>query len=433
MSRPRGFADLAGHTVGVWGVGVEGAATRNVLEQIGATVIAVDDAIHTDPTVLQTANGGLEALHNCDIVIKSPGIPRRRDDVLALEASGVPVTSATGIWLAGTDRNLVIGVTGTKGKSTTTSLITFMLEACGVQARSAGNIGLPPFLAPDAADSWTVLEVSSFQAVDITDAPGIVVLTTLGEDHIDWHGSLEQYRHDKLQLTRAEGHHLTVVPDDVELLLHRTEIGGELITVSEDDPDLATTLGLVGAHNAKNVALALRATASALHRSIEEVRTAALREASNFKPLPGRLTLIHRTFHDGLTTDFIDDGLATNPLPVVAAVRSFPGRHVALIVGGYDRGVDYQPLADGLADCDATLTVIAMGEAGARISDEVNRRASDITTMMAADMTTAVTYATQALESTGGVVLFSPGAPSFDHYQNWRERSDDFTTNASRF
>jgi len=433
VSRPRGFADLAGHTVGVWGVGVEGQATRDVLERIGATVVAVDDAVLDDPTVLQTANGGLEALQNCDLVIKSPGIPRRRDDVLALEASGVPVTSATGIWLAGTDRNLVIGVTGTKGKSTTTSLITFMLRACGVEARSAGNIGLPPFLSPDAADSWTVLEVSSFQAVDITDAPGIVVLTTLGEDHIDWHGSLEQYRHDKLQLTRAEGHHLTVVPDDPELLLHRSEIGGELVTVAETDPELATTLGLVGAHNAKNVALALRATASALHRPVEEVRKAALRDASNFEPLPGRLTLVHRSHRNGITTDFLDDGLATNPLPVIAAVQSFPGCHVALIVGGFDRGVDYRPLAEGLADCDAVLTVIAMGEAGRRITDELLRRAPNVTTMAAADMATAVTYAAQALESTGGVVLFSPGAPSFDHYQNWRERSEDFTANASRF
>jgi len=433
VSRPRGFADLAGHTVGVWGVGVEGRATRDVLERIGATVVAVDDAVLDDPTVLQTANGGLEALQNCDLVIKSPGIPRRRDDVLALEASGVPVTSATGIWLAGTDRNLVIGVTGTKGKSTTTSLITFMLRACGVEARSAGNIGLPPFLSPDAANSWTVLEVSSFQAVDITDAPGIVVLTTLGEDHIDWHGSLEQYRHDKLQLTRAEGHHLTVVPDDPELLLHRSEIGGELVTVAETDLELATTLGLVGEHNAKNVALALRATASALHRPVEEVRKAALRDASNFEPLPGRLTLVHRSHRNGITTDFLDDGLATNPLPVIAAVQSFPDCHVALIVGGFDRGVDYRPLAEGLADCDAVLTVIAMGEAGLRICDELNRRAPNLTTMTAADMATAVTYATQALQVTGGVVLFSPGAPSFDHYQNWRERSDDFTANASRF
>lgn len=433
MSRPRGFADLAGHTVGVWGVGVEGRAARDVLERIGATVVAVDDAVLDDPTVLPTANSGLAALQNCDLVIKSPGIPRRRDDVLTLEASGVPITSATGIWLAGTDRNLVIGVTGTKGKSTTTSLITFMLEACGVEARSAGNIGLPPFLSPDAADSWTVLEVSSFQAVDITDAPGIVVLTTLGEDHIDWHGSLEQYRHDKLQLTRAEGHHLTVLPDDPELLLHRAEIGGELVTVAETDPELATTLGLVGAHNAKNVALALRATASALHRPVEEVRMVALRNASNFEPLPGRLTLIHRSYRNGATTDFIDDGLATNPLPVVAAVRSFPGSQVALVVGGFDRGVDYRPLAEGLADCDAVLTVIAMGEAGRRITDELLRHAPNVTIMAAADMATAVASAAQALEGTGGVVLFSPGAPSFDHYQNWRERSDDFTANARHF
>ena len=432
MSRPRGFNELAGRRVGVWGLGVEGRDVCEVLKQVGATIVAVDDVAVEFPNALVTSDGGLTALRECDIVIKSPGIPRRRADVLELEASGVLVTSATAIWLAGTDRNLVIGVTGTKGKSTTTSLITFMLRACGASATSAGNIGVTPFKSLEAPDAWTVLEVSSFQATDITDAPAIVVLTSLGEDHVDWHGSLEQYRRDKLQLTRAEGFHHTVVPDDVEILLHRSEIGGELLTVAETDPELAELLGLIGAHNAQNVALALRTVALALHRPIDEVRAAAITTARDFSPLPGRLTLVHRAKVNGHPIDFIDDGLATNPLPVVAAARSFTNQPLALIVGGFDRGVDYDPLVDGVAELGDSLTLIVMGEAGQRIADASLVRTPQQTILAADDLYHAVDLAVGVLTS-GGVVLFSPGAPSFDHYKNWKERSAHFTALAARY
>ena len=432
MSRPRGFKDLAGERVGVWGLGVEGRDVCEVLEQVGAVVVAVDDAAVDFPNALVTSEGGFEALSECDLVIKSPGIPRRRADVLRLEESGVLVTSATAIWLAGTDRNLVIGVTGTKGKSTTTSLITFMLRACGVKAKSAGNIGVTPFRSLDAPDTWTVLEVSSFQATDITDAPAIVVLTSLGEDHIDWHGSIEQYRRDKLQLTRAEGFHHTVVPDDVDLALHRSEIGGELLIVPETDPELAELLGLIGTHNARNVALALRTSALALHRPVDEVREAAIVAARDFSPLPGRLTLVHRAHVDGHAIDFIDDGLATNPLPVVAAARSFASRPLALIVGGFDRGVDYTPLVEGVAELGETLTLIVMGDAGQRIADATLAYTPKLHIVAASDLADAVHHAVGTLEH-GGVVLFSPGAPSFDHYRNWEERSAHFTALVARY
>lgn len=432
MSRPRGFSDLAGRRVGVWGLGLEGRDVCEVLGTVGATVVAVDDVAVDFPDAMVTSEGGLAALRECDVVIKSPGIPRRRADVLELEESGVLVTSATAIWLAGTDRNLVIGVTGTKGKSTTTSLITFMLRACGVPATSAGNIGVTPFKSLDAPETWTVLEVSSFQATDVTDAPGIVVLTSLGEDHIDWHGSVGQYRTDKLQLTRAEGFHHTVMPDDVELLLHRDEIGGNIVIVDVTDQQLADNLGLIGDHNARNAALAVHVVALALHRPLEEVRQAAIVHASEFTPLPGRLTLVHRALRHGHPIDFIDDGLATNPLPVVAAARVFANRPLALIVGGYDRGVEYASLVRDLTELGDPLVVVAIGPAGQRIANIAADNETALTISVAENLIDAVSIAVQALPS-GGVVLFSPGAPSFDAYANWEERSAHFTAIAATF
>jgi UDP-N-acetylmuramoylalanine--D-glutamate ligase len=259
-----------------------------------------------------------------------------------------------------------------------------------------------------------------------------VVVTSLGEDHVDWHGSLSQYHSDKLQLTRAEGFHHTVVPDDDAILQNREQLGGELVVVGDLDAELATLLGLIGDHNARNVALALRTVALALHRPISEVRDAAIREAHVFSPLPGRLTLAHRATIGGHRVDFVDDGLATNPLPVVAATRSFAGQDVALIVGGFDRGVDYAPLLNGLHDESDRITIWAVGPAGQRIASLAATTHASLKIETVDDLPSAVHHAVHALPE-GGVVLFSPGAPSFDAYKNWEERSAHFTTLAATY
>jgi UDP-N-acetylmuramoylalanine-D-glutamate ligase len=142
--RPTGFADLAGKRVGLYGYGVEGRAAAARLRDAGELVI-VDESDTLGPEVLVASRGGLEALLSCDVVLKSPGIPRRRDDVVNLERHGVTVTSALNLWLHDVDRSRVVAVTGTKGKSTTTSLITFFLHSLGLDAQRLGNIGQPPY------------------------------------------------------------------------------------------------------------------------------------------------------------------------------------------------------------------------------------------------------------------------------------------------
>jgi UDP-N-acetylmuramoylalanine-D-glutamate ligase len=119
--RPTGFADLAGRRVGIFGYGVEGRTTRRRLRDVTDTIVLVDDD-DVDPDVIVTSHGGLEALRGCEVVLKSPGIPRRRNDVLELERGGVTVTSSLNLWLHDVDRTRVVAITGTKGKSTTTAL-----------------------------------------------------------------------------------------------------------------------------------------------------------------------------------------------------------------------------------------------------------------------------------------------------------------------
>jgi UDP-N-acetylmuramoylalanine--D-glutamate ligase len=426
--RPTGFADLAGKRVGILGFGVEGHATRERIADLASSLVIVDDASGRGPEVIVSSEGGLDALRTCDVVLKSPGIPRRRFDVLELERSGVCVTSALNLWLHDTERERVVAVTGTKGKSTTTSLIAFFLDCVGESALALGNLGQPPYDPTlDTAEGWLVLEVSSFQCVDIDIAPSNVVVTSLGSDHLDWHGSLDIYRSDKLSLTRAAGKHVTWVNDTA--LFHELddagELGGELRFVRADTSELTESLGLLGAHSHTNVALALAVVSSLSGHDPEDLRARIIDSAPNFEPLKGRLTLVARETNNDATIRFVDDGLATTALPTIAALAVFASDAVALIVGGLDRGVDYAELAEVIREREAPTAVIAMGAAGRRLAGELRGNDTVVEVFVVESMFEAVYRARTFLQG-DGVVLLSPAAPSFDHYENWLERSEDF-------
>jgi UDP-N-acetylmuramoylalanine--D-glutamate ligase len=423
--RPTGFADLAGRRVGIFGYGVEGHATQRRLSGLSDLVV-VDDTPGLGSDVLVTSDGGLDALLGCEVILKSPGIPRRRADVVNLEFHGVTVTSALNLWLKETDRSRVVALTGTKGKSTTTALVTFFLHCVGEEAQRLGNIGQPPYdPSLDTSTGWLVLEVSSFQCVDLEVAPAVVVVTSLGADHLDWHGSLEQYHDDKLSLTRAEGAHQTLVPDNATFRQIQDQLGGDLRYVESDTGHLAAALGLIGAHNNANVGLALAVVETLTGVDGRVLREEVTREAYRFEPLRGRLTLVATASVNGAIVRYVDDGLATSVLPTVAALEVFADEPVALIAGGFDRGVDYDELASALTARNQPTTLITMGDAGQRLGTALARR-SGVAQHRAEHMADAVRLATSSLAH-GGVVLLSPAAPSFDQYQNWEERSDDFT------
>jgi len=420
MFRPTGFADLAQKRVGIYGYGQEGRATEQLLSGSCELVIVDDDP---KAGVLVTSNGGLEELMKCDVVLKSPGVPRRSESVLQLEENNVYVTSSLNLWLQQAERSRVIGVTGTKGKSTTTSLIAFFLECLGEKAQRLGNIGLPPYdTSVDTSSGWLVVEISSFQATDLDVAPKTVVLTSLGSDHIDWHGSLEQYRSDKLQLTRAAGEHTTFAPDNEVIRSESSQIGGTVVLVDSDNSRLTEKLHLLGEHSHANVALALEVVSNVTNTPRSEVHAAVSRNAASFVPLSGRLTLVAEK--NGIK--FVDDGLATSVLPAVAALEVFKDDALALLVGGFDRGIDYHPLASELALRSKPTLLLSMGPAGDRIVEEVLKLSPQTMHQNFDSMDEAVN-AGKLFLSDGGVVLLSPGAPSFDRYKNWEERAQDFS------
>jgi UDP-N-acetylmuramoyl-L-alanine---L-glutamate ligase len=415
------WSDLAGRRVGVWGLGVEGSANLRKLDELGIpAAVRVDD--RPGEGVVPTAEGGLEALGGCDVVVKSPGISRYRDDLRSLEAAGVPVLGGLGLWLAGADRDRVVCVTGTKGKSTTTSVAGHLGAGLGQRVLMCGNLGVAPWdpEAPQDVD-WWVVETSSYQATDVAVGPAVVALTSIGEDHLDWHHGAANYVADKLSLARRPGVRTVVSSDTPPLRARAADLGPAVRWVPADaDEPWIGELGLLGRHNRGNALLARAAlVALGVPGADDDDRIAAA--AGGFAGLESRLHRIGTV--DGV--DFVDDGLSTNVLPTLAAVDAFPGRPLALLVGGHDRGVDYAPLAEGLAGRTGLL-VLCMPDNGPRIAAALRDGAPDVELRECAGLDEATREAFAWARPRGGAVLLSPAAPSFGVFRDYRERSARF-------
>jgi len=444
MTRSRlGWTDLRragrdGARVGLWGLGLEGNAALRKLRAMDVEPILVDDAPGADG-VLKTADGGLDALLRCEIVIKTPGISPYGPVADRLRGAGVTLVGGLGLWANEADLTRTVYVTGTKGKSTTSAILGHLLRGLGRSVLVGGNFGAAPYDPEQAGgyDYW-VIEVSSYTATDLAVTPPVTAVTALHPDHLPWHGGVERYYRDKLSATAQPGADLTIANGDSTLLRERTGLLGPRVAwVSESDEPGATWmdhLGLPGRHNRRNALIAravLRGLATAagdgdlVRAAGDDGQLAAA--ASGFTPLPSRLTPVGTV--DGVA--FIDDSLSTNVLPTLAALDSFPGRRVALIVGGQDRGIDYLPLAEGVKLRGEPTIVATLPDSGARISAAFAAAAAPADGGLAAvvdcqDLDEAVARAF-AWARPDGVVLLSPAAPSFGRFRDYRDRAEHFT------
>ncbi len=431
---PVSFSDLSGARVGVWGLGIEGTANLQRLSNLTTDLVVVEDA----PTerellghdVLGLGQGGLEALRSCSVVVKTPGVRRRRPEVAQLEAAGIPVLGGLGLWLQEAPRERVLLVTGTKGKSTTTAIAGHLLSRLGYKTLVAGNIGRAPYDSSQDPDfDYAVIEVSSFQATDLAASAPVVAVTSLHPDHLDWHGGVEEYFDDKLSACAQPGADLTVADATSPLLAERADhLGPHRRWVRGDEPDLAgqwlSALGLRGDHNRRNAMIA-RACLLSLGVAEASDEDALSHAAADFTGLDSRLRAIGSIA--GVT--FVDDSLSTNVLPTVAALDAYPHERIALIVGGHDRGIDYGPLGEALA-VRATrpgagdVAVFSMPENGTRIGAMIREHLGGSAAVTdCGDLHEAVGagYAWAARES--GIVLLSPAAPSFGLFHDYKDRA----------
>jgi UDP-N-acetylmuramoylalanine--D-glutamate ligase len=435
--------DLRGRSVAVWGTGREGrAAVTAIAKHEPSRLIAVDDsanylATDWDQELAPLAGGehAQAALYTADVVIRSPGVPLTHPFLAELRQRGVTVTSGSALWMAAhADRT--VGVTGSKGKSTTSSLISHLLAAVGKPNAYGGNIGIPLLDLPES--DLYVLELSSYQCADLTESPRVAVVTSLFPEHLDSHGSEQNYYRDKLNLLgygpelivvnaedeRLRGEIRTVidrngfppVPAAAEDSRFRVEDG--TVFCSDEPLFPRSALALKGRHNERNLSVAL-AVLDGMGVDVvgqREVLEAAVR---SFGGLPHRLTEIEDP--SGLT--FVDDTLSTSPYSAMHAIEAYENRPLTVLVGGADRGLDYTPLRDFLAS--RTLTVIGLPDSGPRILAEF-ADLPGITAYAAEDLPDAVRIAREVTPA-GGVVLLSPAAPSYGRFRNFEHRSEVFT------
>lgn len=416
-----GFASLRGKKVGVWGAGVEGKATLRRLEVEGVSplVVVSEDG---SPKTTSLHDGGLATLLACDVVIKSPGISRYCDEARQLREAGVRITIGLDLWMHEVDRERVMCITGTKGKSTTSAIAQALMSGLGHSVLLGGNIGHAPWDPElDAAD-WYVIETSSYQAADLTLGPATVVLTSLGEDHLPWHGDYRTYVSDKLSLATLPGVVNTIAPAwDAEIRKHHHLLGDQVTWIEDASPAWIDQLGVLGEHNRRNALLA-RAALKAAQVPGASDDSAIEQAARNYTPLPSRLTLIGEI----AGVKFVDDSLSTNALPTIAAIETFKTERLAVILGGEDRGIDYAPLAEAIAHHPGTLFIAAIPDSGERIARSIEERIKGIVVERAPDLAAAVQTCFDWAKP-NGVVLLSPAAPSFGAFKDYADRSRAFT------
>lgn len=432
------LSELEAKNVLLWGAGREATAFVHAMESRGVVprlTIADEQGgegrtVKGHPVTLLTD----ELVDAADVIVRSPGVSIYRQELQRSLDRGVVVTTATNLWF-GEPHAPVIGVTGTKGKSTTSSLITHLLCGVGVKAALAGNIGRSPLeMLDDPQPDWWVLELSSYQTSDLSHSPEIAVLTNLSPEHLDWHGEYEIYVADKLRLFANEPRVSIVNVLDPEVVRLARDLPSRVEAcvgegVHFDDGAFwcgssrlfaRNNLRLSGAHNEQLLCLALAAVQQAGVDIIERAEELA-GALESFEPLPHRLNPVGE--HAGVL--YVNDSLSTTPVASIAAMEAFGERQITLLAGGFDRGLDYGELA-AYVGAHSNVKVVTLPESGSRIAPLIRSVAErEDVVYEAADLAGGVSIAA-GITPPGGAVLLSPGAPSFGAFKDYAERGDAF-------
>lgn len=370
-----------------------------------------------------------------DIVVKSPGVKP--------ELITIPYTTATNIFLANA-KGKVIGITGTKGKSTTTTLIYKMLEKQGLDVYLGGNIGQSPldFIDKLNDNSWTVLEMSSYQLNDLKKSPHIAVVLMITSEHLDYHKTQENYINAKRNILKFQTpQDFAIINKDYPVshesdihtvgqvfrISREREVGngcfteGQTVWMSRDGKtekiiDI-NEIKLLGKHNLENVCAA---SCAAVLASVSKKNIAGVLE--EFGGLEHRLEFVGEK--NGIL--FYNDSLATVPEAAIEAMETLPDTET-LIAGGFDRGLDYSGLGQYL-NKGQIKTLILFPPTGARIWEEICKATSEESRPEKFDVTTMKQAVRIAAAETlpGKVCLLSPASASFGLFKDYKDRGEQF-------
>lgn len=434
-------------TIGIIGMGRSGLAAASLAAANGGLPF-VSDAAAADKLTKVSAQlkqegipfetgGHTDRLLQSDYIIVSPGVPPTLDILSRAESKGIPVFSEIEFasWVC---KGKIIGVTGSNGKTTTTTLIGEILTAAGLDALVCGNIGLPFSQVADkiGKESIAVVEVSTFQLERIADfAPNVALILNLSPDHLDRHGSFDAYKQLKYRITenQTESDFLILNSQDKEItadnvqtaaskLFFTTEGGTDhAVWVSGGDLFLAQSgrgmrvvsardIRIPGPHNLQNAAAAV--AAAGLFEVDLDIMARVLKE---FPGVEHRLESVARVA--GIR--FVNDSKATNVDSVCSALRSID-TPIHLVAGGRDKGASYEPMVT--AGRGRISSIVLIGEARDKMFDTLGRH---FAVQFAESLEEAV-RTSFAQAQPGETVLLSPGCASFDMFDNFEQRGNAF-------
>jgi len=428
---------LSGQRVLVLGLGISGRSAASFCAAQGAEVVAVDerpasqleDLGELPPRVTLRVGEPFPDAADFDLVVPSPGVPRERYQACARRAWGDVELAFRALAVP------IVAITGTNGKSTTTCLVEGMLRAAGLRALAAGNLGVPALGLVGQPIDVAVLEVSSFQ-LETTDAfrPRVSVLLNLSEDHLDRHGSLEEYISAKRRIfARQEAEDIAVLNGDdprvtalqagirAEIRRFRrftsSERGawwdGEAIVLRAGGEEFRLNLEgvpLSGYQRENALAALLAASAAGADPS------KAVRALASFKGLPHRGERVRRIG----TVAWINDSKATNPGAALAALTS-QNAPVIWIAGGRDKGLPFEALAETARR--NVRSALLIGEAAGKIA----RALGDRVAFEQVETLEEAVHRAHGLAEPGDVVVLAPACASFDQFAGFEDRGDQFT------
>ena len=435
------FASLGGKRVAVLGLGVSNRPLVRLLLEFGCSVVGCDRTPREklEEEVLELEKLGCK-LHvgdryldgvEADVVFRTPGMHPGNPAIQALRQRGAQVTSEMEVFFEVAPCHL-IAVTGSDGKTTTTTLIAEMLKAAGKTVWLGGNIGTPllPLARQMKKEDYAVVELSSFQLMDMRRSPQRALITNLAPNHLDIHKDMEEYVDAKKNIFRyqKEGDLLVLNADNPITASLRgpgetkffSRLGEGDVCIRDgiicrgDTPVLPVSdILLPGVHNVENYMAAI-AMVEGLAPN-EDIR----RVAQTFGGVEHRIELVR--VKDGVR--YYNDSIASSPTRTIAGLRSFPEK-VILIAGGYDKHIPYDPLGPEI--CAHVKKLFLNGATGPQIRAAVENCAGEKPEMVdCGDFASAVKAAAEAAEP-GDVVLMSPASAAFDQFKNFMVRGNYF-------
>jgi UDP-N-acetylmuramoylalanine--D-glutamate ligase len=438
--------------VAIVGFGIEGQSALKYWSALGHSVTVCDqnpDAPIPDGINRQLGDGYLDKLSRFECIVRSAGIMPRLIRVANPENPYIleRVTSVTNEFFARCPAP-IIGVTGTKGKGTTSTLIFNMLQAAGKSAFLGGNIGQSPldFLHKVTPESVVVLELSSFQLMDIKYSPSVGVCLMVVPEHLDWHTDLNEYLEAKSHLFSHQSANdlaifnaLSTYSQQVVGQTKARKIGfevplgdaqpyetngayvrGDVIYFQQNIICNVSDVQLLGRHNLENISAAITAVWNSINGNIAAIK----KVVSSFGGLEHRLQFV-REYHGA---SYFNDSFSTTPETAVAALHAFKEPKV-VIVGGSDKGIPFDGLAKELSQANVRA-IIGIGDTGDTITQLVKHYAEGrqlpiISLGKSTNMTEIVRTASQAAQP-GDVVLLSTGCASFGLFIDYKDRGNQF-------